>query len=80
MFVINTLHLFITSVLSLKKIYAWAIIYYHYLKSMFIYEGLVTIFINDQSQYKEEFNTLKGFEICDCILLIKKQPFMLQIL
>ena len=47
---------------------------------MFIYEGLVTIFINDQSQYKEEFNTLKGFEICDCILLISKQPFMLQIL
>ena len=25
-------------------------------------------------------NTLKGFKICDCILLISKQPFMLHIL
>ena len=47
------------------------------LKSRFIYEGLVTVFINDLTC--QQFNTLKGFEICDCILLISKRHFMLRI-
>ena len=47
---------------------------------MFIYEGLVTVLINHLSRYKRQFNTLKGLEICDCILLISKRPFMLHIL
>ena len=34
---------------------------------MFIYEKLL---------YKQ-FNALKWFKMCDCILLISKQPFML---
>ena len=50
------------------------------LKSRLIYEGLVTIFINDLSRYKQQFNTLKGFEICDRILLISKPTFILRIL
>ena len=41
----------------------------------FIYEGLVRLFINDLSRYKQQFNTLKGFEIWDCILLISKRLF-----
>ena len=36
--------------------------------------------INDLSRYKQQLNTLKGFEICDCILSISKQSFMLHIL
>ena len=47
-------------------------------KSRFIYEGLVTIFINNLPRYTQQLNTFKGFEICDHILLIKKQPFMLR--
>ena len=39
----------------------------------------ITIFINDLSWYKKQFNTLKGFKICHCILLISKQPIMLHI-
>ena len=31
-------------------------------KSRFIYKGIVTIFISDLSWYKQQFNTLKGFE------------------
>ena len=38
------------------------------------------IFINDLSRYKPKFITLKGFEICDSILSISKQPSMLHIL
>ena len=34
-------------------------------------KGLSTI------QYKEQFNTLKGLETCNCILLISKFPFVL---
>ena len=45
-------------------------------KSRFIYEGLSKMFMNDLSPYKH-FNTLEGFEICNCILLINKSPFML---
>ena len=41
----------------------------------FIYEGLVRLFINDLSRYKQQFNTLKGFKIWDCILLISKRLF-----
>ena len=37
----------------------------HGLKSRFIYKGVVTIFINNLSLYKQQFNTLKRFEICD---------------
>ena len=40
---------------------------------------VVTIFMNDLSWYQQQFNTLKGFEICNCFLLISKQPFMLRI-
>ena len=29
-------------------------------------------FVNNLSQYKQQFNTLKRFEMCDCTLLIKK--------
>ena len=36
---------------------------------------LWTVFM---SCYKQ-FDTLKEFEICDCFLLISKQPFMLRI-
>ena len=35
---------------------------------------------NDLSRYKQQFNTLKVFEICHCTLLISKRPFMLRIL
>ena len=42
---------------------------------------VVTIFIDDLSWYKEQFNTLKVFEICNCFLLLFvafcKRPFML---
>ena len=33
------------------------------------------LFIKDLSQYKWQCNTLKGFEICDSILLISESPF-----
>ena len=35
--------------------------------------------ISNLSWYKQQVNTLKGFKICDYILLISKQPFMLHI-
>ena len=46
-------------------------------KSRFIYQGLVTIYTGNLSRYRQEFNTLKEFKICDCILLISKRPFIL---
>ena len=30
------------------------------------------LFIKNQSQYNQQLNTLKGFKICDCILLISE--------
>ena len=44
-----------------------------------LFMRVVTIFMNDLSWYQQQFNTLKGFEICNCFLLISKQPFMLRI-
>ena len=78
MFVINILTSFYHFSLAIKEIYACTQIYKitlcsgdefpqltetHSLKSWFIYEGLVTIVINNLAQYKQQFNTLKGFEI-----------------
>ena len=33
--------------------------------------------MKDLSQYKQQFNMLKGFKIYDCILLIGEWPFIL---
>ena len=37
-------------------------------------------FIKYLSQYKRQFNSHKGFKICDSFLLISKLPFILRIL
>ena len=33
--------------------------------------------MKDLSQYKQQFNMLKGFKIYDCVLLIGEWPFIL---
>ena len=35
-------------------------------------ERLAIKFIKDLSQYKRQYNTLKGFVVCDCVLLISE--------
>ena len=42
---------------------------------MFIYEAIVTIFVKDLSQYKQQFNTLKVHKISDNDLFVDQEFF-----
>ena len=48
-------------------------------EGLFMKDLLPYLFTKDLSQHKQEFNILKGFEFCDCVLLISKWLFVLSI-